>query len=228
MKSLIALIFMGLSLSLSAQEKVYYIKANQEISEVMSFTDVYRYPSFMAGIVSFRDGRTSAAKLNYNYLQGEMDFITSSGDTLSLADEVDIKHVAIGKDTFYYAEGYHEQLASFQTKKLTRRQFVELSDSKKLGAFNQPTYSGANTFGSYANSRTTVKLVIKEDLTLVRKTYYFIGDRNEFYPVNKKNLARVFGKKEKEISSYLDANKIDFKKEEDLQSLFRYLTTVLQ
>jgi hypothetical protein len=229
MKSFIALFFVGLSLSVSAQEeKVYRIKANQEIREVMSFTDVYKYPGFMQGIVSFRDGRNATAKLNYNYLQGEMDFISPAGDTLALADAINIRHVAIGKDTFYYAEGYLEQLASHQTKKVTRRQIVELGDSKKLGAFDQPTHSGANTVSSYANSRSTVNLVVKEDITLVRKTSYFIGDRNEFYPVNKKNVARVYGKKEKEISSYLDANKVNFKKEEHLLALFCYLNTLEQ
>lgn len=229
MKPFIVLFFIGLSLTISAQEeKVYQIQANQELREVMSFTDVYKYPGFTAGIVSFRDGRVAAARLNYNYLQGEMDFIDASGDTLALADATNLKHVAIGKDTFYYSEGYLEQLASHQTKKLTRRQFVELADSKKLGAYDQPTHSGANTVGSYANSRSTFNFVVKENMTLVRKTYYFIGDRNEFYPVSKKNVARVYGKKEKEISTYLDANKVNFKKEADLLALFRYLNTAEQ
>lgn len=229
MKSLIAFFLLGLPICLYAQEeKVYRIKANQELGEVMSFADVYKYPGFTAGIVSFRDGRVASAKLNYNYLQGEMDFIDASGDTLALDDAANLKHVAIGKDTFYYSDGYLEQLASHQSKKLARKQFVELADSKKLGAYDQPTHSGANTVGSFATSRSTVNLVIKEDITLVRKTYYFIGDRNEFYPVNKKNISRVFGKKEKEISSYLAANNVNFKKEEDLQALFRYLNTTEQ
>lgn len=224
MKSVIAFLILALPVCLCAQEeKIYHIKANQEIGEVMSHTDVYKYSSFTAGIVSFRDGRVAAAKLNYNYLKGEMDFIDASGDTLSLADAVNLKHVTIGKDTFYYSDGYLEQLASHQPKKLARKQFVELTDSKKLGAYDQPTHSGANTVGSYANSRSTVNLVVKEDITLVRKTYYFIGDRNEFYPVNKKNISRLYGKKEKELSSYLDANNVNFKKEEDLLALFRFL-----
>lgn len=224
-----ALCLACLSFALNAQdEKVYRVKANQEIREVMSFADVYKYPGFTQGIVTFRDGRNSAAKLNYNYLHGEMDFIAPSGDTLALADEASIKYVSIGKDTFYFFEGYQEQLAGFMTKKLTRKQVVELADKKKLGAFDQPTHSGANAYGSYANSRSTVPLVIKEDITLVLKTYYFVSDRNTFYRVNKKNIAKLYGKREKEISDYLDKHKVDFSNEESLKELFRYLNTLEQ
>lgn len=229
MKSLTIFFLLGFPASLYAQEeKVYQIKADQEIREVLSFADIYKYPNFTFGLVAFRDVRNSSAKLNYNYLQGEMDFIGASGDTLALADEANIKYVAIGKDTFYFFEGYLEQIASHQTKKLTRKQLVELADKKKLGAFDQPTHSGVNAYGSYANSRSTVPLVVKEQITLVLKTYFFVGDRNNFYRVNKKNLAKLYGKKEREISAYLSNNKVDFSKEGDLLNLFRYLNSLDQ
>ena len=46
--------------------------------------------------------------------------------------------------------------------------------------------------------------------------------------VSEIGLAMEAEKKEKEVSSYLDANKVNFKKEEDLKALFGYLNTAGQ
>src|ERR1700712_5283487 len=68
--------------------------------------EIYLYPAFTTGTVAFRDGKMSQAKLNYNFLNGEVQFINDTGDTLSLANELTIKYLTIAKDSFFYSDGY--------------------------------------------------------------------------------------------------------------------------
>jgi hypothetical protein len=202
---------------------VYAIKAGQEVYDVLSFNDIYQYPSFKQGSVLFLDGRTSTAKLNYNYLNGEMDFISPSGDTLSLADGETIKFITIDRDTFYFEQGYVQLVAAYKTKKLAVKQQLALATTKKLGAYDQPTHSGAVTYGSYSDGTAIRKLVVKEDVELVLRSTYYVGDRQEFYLANKKNILNLYPKKERELSAFLNEHKIKFSKEEDLKKLFTYL-----
>ena len=224
MKLYFLLIFSTCCFNLFAQDKkVYAIKAGQEVHDVLSFNDIYQYPSFKAGSVLFLDGRTSTTDLNYNFLNGEMDFINPSGDTLSLADGQTIRSITIDKDTFYFKEGYVQLIAAHKTKKLAVKQQLALATTKKLGVYDQPTYSGAVTYGSYGDGLGVRKLVVREDIELVLRSTYYFGDRQEFHLANKKNIMNLYPKKEKELSAFLNEHKIKFSKEEDLKKLFNFL-----
>ncbi|MBA3283713.1 MAG: hypothetical protein H0U27_01455 [Nitrosopumilus sp.] len=203
-------------------EKTYVIKAGQEIGDVLSFSDIYQYPNFKLGTVEFYDGKKSNARLNYNYLNGEIDFISSNGDTLSLDDEYTIKIIKIEKDTFYYSDGYLKEIESFDTRKLAVKRKLIIVKMQKLGAFDQPSNAAVDSYGGYSDKRS-VKLVVKEDITLALVSSYYINDRQKFMPVNKKNILKVFYKKEKEISRYINEQNINFKKEDDVIKLFEYL-----
>ena len=64
-----------------------FIAADKNVSEVLTPEKIYHYPQFTNGKIFFRDGTTSQARLNYNYLNGEIEFITQEKDTLAIAKE---------------------------------------------------------------------------------------------------------------------------------------------
>src|SRR3712207_5371463 len=102
-----------------AQKKTFLIvKAGENIMDVVPAPEVFYYPQFTSGKVFFRDGTGVEAKLNYSRLVDEMHFIGPKGDTLALANEKNIKHVAIGNDTFYYDGGYVRLLSAGPLVKL--------------------------------------------------------------------------------------------------------------
>lgn len=74
------------------------------------------------------------------------------------------------------------------------------------------------TYGSYADGTAIRKLVVKEDIELILRSTYFIGDRQEFSLANKKNFLNLYPKRERELSAFLDEHKIKFSKEEDLKN----------
>lgn len=134
MKFSLSLLFCACLNSLFAQnEKEFKIKADEEVGDVLSFNDIYKYPSFREGSVLFFDGQTSTAKLNYNFLNGEMDFIAPTGDTLSIADLKIIKLITIDKDSFYVDKGYMQLISEFKTKRLAAKQLIQLATIKKKG-----------------------------------------------------------------------------------------------
>ncbi len=205
-----------------AQEKVYKIKAGQEIGDVIPFSEVYKYPTFQFASVLFLNGGEGNALLNYNFLNGEMEFIDQNGDTLSLADERTIKYILIDKDTFYFDNGYINVISSYDTKKLAKKQLITLVDKKNLGAFDFPVSAGTENYTIYQN----VKLKVKADVTMKLESFYFIGERQKFYPVTKKNILKLYKKNEDLVSKYLIEQPVSFSNEKDLIRLFDFLKKI--
>lgn len=219
--SVFSILFL-LMLSSYAQEKIYRIKAGQQIGDVIPFSEIYKYPSFKPASVLFLNGGEGNALLNYNFLNGEMEFIDQNGDTLSLGDERTIKNILIEKDTFYFDNGYMNVLSAYDNTKLAKKQLITLVDKKNLGAFDFPVSAGTENYSIYQN----VKLKVKADVTMMLESFYFIGERQKFYPVTKKNILKLYKKKEDSVSTYLNEQPVSFSNEKDLLRLFEFLKKI--
>ena len=191
----------------------------------MTSKEIYRYPKFKTGTVSFVDGRNSVASLNYNMLYGEMEFIGPGNDTMALAEEQTLKWVVIEKDTFYYDEKFLLQISSYGTKIIARNMDWKIVRMDKVGAFDQPVFAGADAYG-VLDDRRSIKIQVRETITLALKPYYYLGDRRKFYPLTKKNIMKVYPKYDKIISAYLEQEQIDYNKEKDVLKLFNYLQSI--
>lgn len=187
---------LSLSDVLAQESKLIKIKAGEDIQTAVSFADKYRYPQFKNGTVSFFTGATTAGKLNYNLLLGEMHFISPSGDTLSLANESTIKEIKIGENQFYYdpKNGYLEVKADYQSIKLAIKQLFRVAGIEKIGGYQQSSaVSSIKNYSMIANGNSSVKrLEAKGDIVLSKeKLYFFIDQNNRFYKANKSNLLKI-------------------------------------
>jgi hypothetical protein len=54
------------------------------------------------------------------------------------------------------------------------------------------------------------------------------GRYGKFYPASKKGVYELFSKNQKQVREFLETNKIDFNKKEDLEKLLNYARTVLK
>lgn len=202
----------------------FRVKAGEKIQETHA-KEIYRYPSFVEGMVSFKDGMTSNAKLNFNFLTGEMQFMDKNGDTLSVANEHTIKYIAIGTDTFYFDKGFYELINTNQSVKLAKKRSLRIIDRQKIGAFNQASpASSINTYQSFSDGFRTRALDVREDVVLSIETIYFLGDRfNHFFRANKKNVLSMFGKHQEEIANFIRTHATDFNKEQDMDNLISFI-----
>lgn len=205
-----------------------FIKASQSLADVITPKKIYRYPSFSPGKIFFKDGSETAARLNYNFLNGELEFISAEGDTLAIAKQqmLNIRHAMIDTTVFYYHEGYLEQIASNTAGKLVMKRQYRVKRREKIGGYDQPTSTSAiESYGSFSNDgQFNFNLKVRENITLVREPEYYFADRyNTFVRANKKNLLRLFSKQHRQIEDYLKNHPVDFKKEQDLKKLVSFL-----
>ena len=213
------------NLATSAQnKKTYKVNPGEKVYDVIPKNDMYKYPEFRQAIVLLKDGTYGSAKVNYNSLFAEMQFIDPKGDTLSLADENNIISIAVKKDTFYYDNGYMELMAGYNKVKLARRRLIDFSNREKIGALDIANAGEIETYTT-VSSRTYMKdLIAKEVLTFSERTIYFFGDRfNHFFLANKKNLLKMYAKQQTKISDYLKTNPVNFTDENDLERLVIFL-----
>lgn len=212
-----------------SQKESFTVKSGETYNEAIPPGVRYCYPQFVVGNVFYRDGTASSARLDYNYLLGEMQFIAANNDTLSLDNERTIKMITINNDTFYYSRVYVELLASQPLVKLAKSEKIKLGDTKKIGAYNQATSSSAITTVSSFYTNTGVSILSqRQDLVLYKETAFYIGDSyNNFLEASKKNVMKLFGRQNALIESYLKENNTRFNKEEDLNLLINYLQKIL-
>ena len=187
---------------------------------------IYRFPNFKKGKIYFRDSKITAGNLNYNYLIGELEFISPQGDTLALIKDqaVNIKYVELDSIKLYYNGSYLEEVAHFGSAKILKKQQYRLLKREKIGAYEQPSSTSAiESYSSFTSDDGIMapKLIVRENVTLVRPAQYFVGDEyNTFLPANKKNIVGLFQKNKKQIEAYLRNNEVDYKNLEHLKKLF--------
>ncbi len=213
-----------------AQDSTIFIAADQYVSEVATPERIYRFPNFTDGKIFFRNNSISDAPLNYNCLNGEIEFISPNNDTLAISKEqmLNIGWVAVDNSTFFYNNGYLELVAQSEAGKLLKKQRFEVLKREKIGGYGQPSSTSAiQSYSSFKESygAREFNLKVRENITLVLKTNYFFGDQYQMIlPANKKNIYKVYRSKKGLIDSYLKENVVDFKKAEDLKKIFAFLS----
>ena len=223
-------IFVALSNILAAQDStLIFIEADRNVSEVLTPAKIYRFPKFMKGKILYRDGSHSDAILNYNFLNGEIEFISPTHDTLAIAKNqmLNIKEALIDTTSFFYDNGYMELVAETTFGKLVKKQTLVIIKRDKIGGYNQEAPSSAvESYGSFTDNYGSfvTDLKIKENITLALRSNYFVGDQyNVFLPASKKNMMDLYHSKKDRIKEYLDKNDVDFKKGKGVKEMFQAL-----
>ena len=194
------------------------LKAGQNWSDYIT----YLFPSFNEGVVNFKAGGTSKSKMNFNMLFCQLQFISTNGDTLLLANPETIESVKLNDRIFYYDKGYYEVLDDFDSIKLVVLRTAKIQ-AVKVGAMgienhNTAVDSYSRLLDQQINEART--LSINEDLDITNtSTYYLVQKNGEKLVANKSNYLRLFETKKKPLEDYLKSNKVSFSKEVDLKNL---------
>lgn len=216
--------------SLDAQEqKTVTVKAGTRISDSFTHDELYRYPEFIQGKISFRDGTSTVTLLNYSTLAGEMLFI-ASGDTMAIANARNIRYVQIMLDTFFYDNAYLEVIAGAAPAFMTCRHYIKIQDIKKEGAMgirsstnSAETYQGLYAEGNYRN------MILQEDMVLSLNYDYYLGNPKQGFMLYKKsNVQKFFPDHKPAVNDFVKTQHIDFKSREDLIKLTGFLQQLKQ
>ena len=210
-----------------AQEaKIIRVKSGHDPDQAVAAGDRYQFSKFTDGKIHYINN-VSVGKLNYSILLGEVHFIDSKRDTLSLANEHLIKMINIGDSKFYYDKeaGYVEEIAVFDKVKLAIKQMMIVVNSEKEGAYGQSSaVSSIKTYNSISTGNGQIqKLQIHGDILLTKHaSYYIIDQNNRVHLATKPNFLRVYAKNKKEVAAYIKEQVINFKSEKDLKKLLQF------
>jgi hypothetical protein len=213
-----------LNITLSAQkDELFMVKAGNKILDFFPFQERYRYPEFIAGQVLFKNGTVNSARLNYNFLLDEIEFVQGH-DTLSIVRKKDIKLIVVAQDTFFYDNGYLEQIFSGPVK-VGLKQRIKLKEVLKKDSYGTSSSGSAtNSYGFLPSEGNFYKLTANEDMVFQKtKEYYLATSSSGFVQFRKKAVLQLFPQKATEIQKYLKSNKVDFDSVEDLLRLAEYL-----
>jgi hypothetical protein len=208
------------------QAELIKVKAGTKILDYFPPSKRYMYSDFTTGRIWLRNGTYSDRKLNYNFLAGEVEFIQVR-DTLAIASKKDIRMVLIAQDTFYYDKGYIEQLKGGRVtvglKQLYKLKTIENKDSYGTAGSGSATTS----YNSLPAEGNFYKLTANKDMIFERSLSYYIstGDQ-DFMPLNRNNVLKLYPAEKDRLKKYLQAEKIQFGKREDVLRLADFLRTL--
>ena len=208
--------------------KSFSVNPGKKIVEEIPITEIYKYAEFKMGEVSLKNGTATNVKLNYNSVFGEMQYIDpKNGDTLSLAEEKNIKFIAVEKDTFYFDEGWLELIGGSSTVRIAKKKLLEITNREKIGAMEVAGFGAIETYNKYTGSQHMKDLVAKEKLTFTEHVSYYFGDQfNHYSRANRKGLLKIYGDSSEKIEKWISENKIDLSNEADLKKLSDYLQSL--
>jgi hypothetical protein len=204
--------------------KTFKIKPGEKIIYALPPEEVFEYPNFIQSEIYFKKDGSGLARLNYNALYGEIQFIDPKGDTLSLDDEATVRFIVILSDTFYFDKLFVKQVKSFGEVRLAKRTYFKLVNSQKLGGFGETTGGSVDTYDRISSQGTFKDLVAKEILTLAKDSALFLADRyRHLTRVSKKGLQSFYEGKESQIAAYLKENKVNYNDEADITRLMQFM-----
>lgn len=212
---------------------VIRIKGGEGDEKAVPFASRYRYDQFREGKVLYLNGTTGEARLNYNIVLSEMQFIDARGDTMALANESLLRMVTVGDHVFFYdpLKGYLEVVDNYPDVKLAVRQGLKVAKREKEGGYGQSTGSSAVTSYQFYSSGTTSvnKLGSKGDLVLIKdRTYFLVDQNNRVQPATKSGVLKIFSKNRAQVTAYLTRESVNFRLENDLKKLLRYCSDLPQ
>lgn len=211
-----------------APQKIKIKASNGEINSSIR-KQAYYYPNFQDGKVIFLSGISNAGNLNYNMLSGEVEFIDKRNDTLELANMYTVAMVTISTDSFYYDQKNKQLLkllADYTNTKLLVKEMYELSNIKSIGAMGRETNSNAPSSSRDLQFNTQNKLKQNESMVFSSKPTYYFSNHNSFLPANKSNALRLFPNHKAAVKNYIEKNKVNFKKEEEIKQLLQFAASL--
>ena len=218
-------------------------------------TNPFLYDEFQRGRVFFIEGEPVGAKINYNILERDMQFIDPENNDriLFLVRDPNITHIEIGDDVFVliHREGWalvlqQGPLSLLRTMRPVRERprgpyGVPLTTSsvRELSHLNMSNLShvlsagsgfgsrGGATVSGAAYSQPLRALPVREDFQ-IETTYWLTRDFQAYRPATRRNILRLCPEISPQIEDFLSEHRVDFKNAEELWALVRFSNFLLR
>ena len=208
--------------SLAQARRTIRVKAGEDLAKAYSTNGFYKFAEFIPASLYSRSGKKDIGlRFNYNYLSGNMQFISPSGDTLDIGAPASVESILFNDSTlFTYQEGFMERLAQKDSIQLYRKSTIKLQ-AENIGAYGQPTTTASViNYTSFYTGTNVYNLVVNQDMVIVETLSWFWKKGPTLLKANTQNLVDLLDQKDKEsIVHYTKKNKINTDKESHLIKL---------
>ena len=211
---------------LAQEQKTFKVNPGEKVFNAIPPKDRYAYSNFIPGIVNFKNNNVGGGRMNYDALLRGIEFIDANGDTVILDNLETIRNVVMATDTFLVEKVTLQQIALKGNIRLAKSWVIMVSNHQREGAMGQVTDASVETFTTLSSSGNALKTMVAKDILTFKEytTFYFGNKFGQFKLANKKNLMSDFGNHKKELSAYLEENKVNFLKEDDMRNLLDFLS----
>jgi hypothetical protein len=191
--------------------------------ETVPTKGIYRFPAFTEGTIVLRSGLIVSQKLNYSISVDEMHFISQQGDTLAVANPLDINFISLNGARFYYDKGYLQSISITNNIILAFKQVLTATIQPKA-AYNKTAGAEATKNDDFfTGNDQKYASGANEAVSVTAKEYYFFGDADgHFSKAGKEFLFQHFQKHQEEIKVFMKTSHTNFNRLEDLLLLTRY------
>ena len=203
--------------------------SNENLTKKVSNNMQYLLPDFVDGTVYYLNTQTGKGKMNYNTVLGEMQFMTSDQQVMSLDNVSGVKEVIIGDRKFYPVKGdeFAEVLDYGNIQLLVKKkcQFTPHGKKTAYGGYSATSsitnYSGTNSSTRYLDLSTDELVMAKVDIV-----YYLISNNKRTAVKSMQVIYKQFPKNKVEIEKFVKANNIKLTDEDGMKSLVKYCSTL--
>lgn len=197
-----------------AQEEGYLrLRRFQDVSQVPWKKEIYLFPDFQKGNITFATGfkLNNSLDLNYNIYYERVEFIRDTGDTLGIEALKDLKLVEIGNHIFYhdYKSGYYQVLTKSPVSLAVKPRIILVKTEGNCGAVSLSLESRGAVMDCD-------RLYIKND------AYFFIDVNQRIWKASPSSVFKLFPEHKDSIRQYVKENSVDFTLQQDLIDLLEY------
>ena len=209
---------------LSAQKsELIKVSAGLKAEDCIPFQQRYRFPEFTTGTVYFKSGSDIEAKLNYNLMLREMQYIKGK-DTLTIVNETDIQQIIISGTVFVANEQYLELIYTGKFD-VGMKQYFNLMNVRKKDFYGDIGSGAATTsYNSLHSEGQYNRLTVNQDKIFQKVAEYYLQiPSGNWVRFNKKKVKQLYPRQKKAIDDYLRSNMVNFDSEKDLIRFAVYL-----
>ena len=230
-KYIILFLFILISDYLIAQSKeLLEVSTGDNLNSIVSENMQYLLPEFSFGRVYYNNSTEGSGKLNYNMLNGEMQFIGPDNTILALINVPDVKVVDIGGRIFYpfKNEEFVEELLSTDKMKLQVRRKCNAAPMGQKTAYGG--YSSTSSITSYSSldrDNRVHDLNVTRSMIISQENYYFLVLGNKRILIkSQQTFVKQFPKHKTEIETFIKEHNIRMDNENNLKALVEYCSTL--
>jgi hypothetical protein len=198
------------------REEVQMTERYNDVSQMMSHTTQYLLPAFEKGTVIFKNGETAAARLNYNMLIEQMQFMEADSSIMSIANLDEVMYVSIGKRFFVkYKAQFIEVIVDGDVQLGVARK-LRIVDHRKDGGYGGTTSLMKVESVSTLSGAAADHLVGTEKIVYEESTTYYLVAGGKPKVASKKVFAKMFPACKESINT----QDVDYANEAQLRALF--------